>query len=247
MKSNSQSERQALLQKLRTAPQLFTLVSVCTKEPYLTCDPETFDDEVRLFFQPEEAKAQAKKLLDEKVPVTVAKMENQQMLMFYTNLYTMGANALRVLDDGMETVFQLQDIVRKREPDQLPEGTVWVENPQLHLTSLYYAQELRRQEKTENNSQLREYQEEISVNYRKGKYILAVQKEDKGTPLVKLTDENMYQPVFTDILEFNKFNKENKFTPIVLSADKIAQLLPPEAKGVVLNLLGVSLPMALRK
>lgn len=39
-------EKTALLQKMRSVPELFVLMSACTKEPYVECDAETFDDEI---------------------------------------------------------------------------------------------------------------------------------------------------------------------------------------------------------
>ena len=48
-----------------------------------------------------------------------------------------------------------------------------------------------------------------------------MQKEEKGIPLVKLKDGQLYQPAFTDILEFQKFNRENKMRPVVVEAAKV--------------------------
>ena len=69
------------------ASELFVLMSVCTKEPYVVCHPETFDDEILLFFDMEEAKKKAQELLEEKIPVSIARLENKHLLVFYTNLY----------------------------------------------------------------------------------------------------------------------------------------------------------------
>ena len=114
------------------------IVSACTKLPYVVCAPETFDDEVLVFFKPEEAEARAKSLAAEKIPVSVVKLENKQLLLFYTNLYTMGVNAISLEDSGKEELIQLEDFVRRRGDEPGEEGKVWVENPALHLTALYY-------------------------------------------------------------------------------------------------------------
>ena len=39
--------------------EFFVLISACTREPYVECDEETFDDEVFLFLDEEEAKKEA--------------------------------------------------------------------------------------------------------------------------------------------------------------------------------------------
>ena len=57
----------------------------------------------------------------------------------------------------------------------------------------------------------------------------------------------MYQPIFTDALEFQKFNRENKFRPVAADADKLAVLVAPEAKGVVLNIMSLNLPFNLNR
>ncbi len=72
---------------------------------------------------------------------------------------------------------------------------------------LYFMQEMRRQEKPELTEELKGLQEEILVNYGRGRFIVAVHKEN-GMPMLKQKNGDAYQPIFTDILEFRKFNKE---------------------------------------
>lgn len=235
---------QELLQRL-TKPdsEFFVMMSGCTKSPYVWCDPVTFDDEVLIYFTEEDVKAGCKKRQDAGDPVHAAKLNTKQMLLFFTSLYTMGVNALLVHWNKERTIVQLSDIVQRKEKEDTPEGTVWVENPALHLTALYFAQVLRRPAKEDTPAKLAELQEELTVDFRKGKFIFGLGKEEQGTPLVKLKDGNVYQPVFTDILEFQRFNRENKFRPVVVDGEKLPQVLAKEAKGVVLNLMSVSLPL----
>ena len=90
-------------------------------------------------------------------------------------------------------------------------------------------------------------QEEIAANFGKGRYIAAVQKEGNGVPLVKLKNGDQYQPVFTDILEFQRFNRENSMRPVVVEAKNLPKLLPPQVKGILLNPTGVNMPLMLRR
>ena len=85
------------------------------------------------------------------------------------------------------------------------------------------------------------------ADFRKGTFIVAASKEEKGVPLVKLEDGKMYQALFTDIIEFRKFNREDKFRPLVASADKVPQILPQDAEGVILNPMGVKLPLTVQR
>ena len=59
----------AVFGKIKEAAELYVLVSACTKEPYVVCDEETFDDQVLMFLRMEDAQAKGKKLLEEKIPV----------------------------------------------------------------------------------------------------------------------------------------------------------------------------------
>lgn len=246
-KNGAQADIQAVIGRLRETTALYVVVSACTKLPYVVCDPETFDDEVLVFFSQEDAEARAKNLAGEKIPVSVVKLENRQLLLFYTNLYTMGVNALLVGISGKEEIIQLEDFVRRRGDETDPEGKVWVENPALQLTAIYYMQEARRQPGPEMQPKLLELQEEIEMHFRKGNYILAIQKEGNGIPLMKMKNGDVYQAAFTDVLEFQKFNREDKLRPVIVAADKISQVLAPEAVGVILNPLGINLPLSVKR
>ena len=108
-------------------------------------------------------------------------------------------------------------------------------------------QEMKGQAVTELTDKMKELQEEAASHFGKGRYIVPVQAEDNGIPLMKLKNGTVFQPLFTDILEFQKFNRENKLKPMVIEAAKIPQMLPKEANGVIINPLGVNLPLALNR
>ena len=227
--------------------ELFVLMSGCTRAPYVVCDEETFDDAVMLFFDETEAKTRADELKHSNIPVTALKLENKQMLMFFTNLYTMGVNALKICHVGETSLVQLDEIVKRRDKKELPDGSVWVENPELHLTALYFAQELRIPTDEDTPRRLAEMQEELISHFKKARFIFALQKDGQGTPLVKMKDEEKYQPVFTDAMEFRRFNHEDKFRPVIVEADKMPKVLDKTARGVILNIMGVNLPLTVSR
>ena len=132
------------MKKFQSMEIIYVTFSQITKLPYVECDPETFDDEVMIYFDEQSAKAKTEELAQKKIPTTVLKLASKQMLLFFTTLYTMGVNALHLSFNGEETTMQIQEIVKKRDQKEAPDGSVWVENPQLHLTAVYFAQELRR-------------------------------------------------------------------------------------------------------
>ena len=244
---NSGSEKLETLMKIQKAPQMYSIVSGCTKMPYVICDPDTFDDEVLLFFEQEDAQAEVKKLTDEKEPVNVMAIENRLLLTFFSSLYTMGVNCV-VTDKGTEQEqrFQIREIVHRPDDTKLPDGKVRVENPELHLTALYLMQKTLRLRVRQNEEEVKELQEELMAHFGEGRYIVAFEA-DKGLPLLKDKNGDAYQPIFTDVMEFQRFNKEQKFKTAIVEASKLPQILIAEAKGVVLNPFGVNLQLQMKR
>lgn len=240
-------EKQSVLSSLRNAKEIYVLMSLCTKMPYVTCDPETFDDEVLIYFKEEDIKREGQRLIDEKIPVQVARVEEKQMLHFYANLYTMGVNCILV-DQYMDSEIRIQlpELVKKPGAGPENENKVWIENPALHLTAIYFMQEVRRQKLEQLTDELKEMQEEILTNYSRGTFITGF-SEGNGVPLLKQSNGDAYQPVFTDILEFGKFNKNNAMKPVVIEAKRIPEVLVAEAKGVVVNPFGINLQLPIIK
>jgi hypothetical protein len=238
--------KESILLKMKENEALYIIFSTATKCPYVYCDPETFDDEIFVFFTEEEAREKWEELRADQTPVNIVRLENKHFLFFYTSLFTMGINALVVSEGTEKVVFQLEEIVHRAQPGERKDGTVWVENPQLHLTSLYMMQDVRK-----NNGKMKpEHQamlEEVVAHFAKGKMIQPLRKEGRSIPLLKLPDGDKYQPVFTDILEFQKFNRENQFSPLVVEAVKMPRVLVKEAVGIVINPLGVNVPLKMER
>lgn len=235
-------QRQEVLAHLRNAKELFVIISLHTKMPFVFCDPETFDDEVLLYKTEKEAQKGGKLLLAQKDPVNIAKLENRHLLSFYSNLFTMGVNALAV-NKGLEDEIHLQlgELVKRPDMDNLPDGKKWVENSQFHLTALYFMQQMRKDPKQQMTEEMKEMQEELLVDLQRGKFLVAVEP-DKGLPVLKQKDGSVFQPIFTDPDEFRKFNRENKYRTAVIEYAKIPDILAPEAKGVIVNPVGVNVP-----
>ena len=239
--------KKEVIQSIQRAAEIYTIASVCTKMPYVFCDPETFDDEVFVFLKLEDAQTAAKALAEEKEPVSLVKVENKQLLHFFSNLYTIGVNCVVVdQNSGKEERLQGQEIVHRAEVKELPDGKVRVENPELVLTALYLMQKTQRLRLREGEQEIKDLQDEVMAHFSRGRYIVAFEA-DKGIPLLKDKKDDTYQPVFTDIMEFQKFNRENRFRTAVIPAEKIPDLLAPETKGVTINPMTVNLQLQIRK
>ena len=51
----NKEEKKATLEKLRNAEAVYVIMSNCTRLPYVMCDPDTYDDEILLYYTEEEA------------------------------------------------------------------------------------------------------------------------------------------------------------------------------------------------
>lgn len=247
MEEKTTVTKQETLQALRNPGEIYVVMSVATRMPFVDCDDETFDDQVFLYYRLDDAKEKAKALAEQRYQVAVAKIEEKQLLGFYTNLYTMGVNCLAVNSGtDMAISVQLNELVRRKTPEELPKGQKLIENPALHLTAMYFMQELRRQNGAEPTRELKELQEELLAHYTEGTFILAIQ-EDGQVPVLKQKDGSVYQPVFTDAVEFRKFARDKKFRTAAVPAGKIPELLVPEAKGVAINPFGVNVQLKIAR
>lgn len=243
-------ENGTVLEKLRNSEAVYVIMSGCTRMPYVVCDEETFDDEIFLFFNEEDAKKEMKRLLEEKNPVQVMKVEKQSFLVFYLTLFPMGVNCM-VVSKGTDeqTSVQVDDLIRRPSEEEVPEGKARIENPQFHLTALYFMQGMRKQPSEEEKEGLKALYEEMMVHFREGSYIVAV-KEGKEVPILKQKDGQVFQPVFTDYPEFQKFqnfNKTDKFRAAIVEASKIPEILTKEAAGVTVNPFGMNLQLQMQK
>ncbi len=235
------------LTKLRTSEELYLLVSLCTNMPFVQCDPDTFDDVVYVYEKKEDIEREGMRFLHEKQPVQITKLSNAMLLTFYTNLYTMGVNCI-VFNGFMENEYKIQlvDLVSRPANPKAPDGRPWVENPSLHLTALYFMQELRRKNYTEIPPELTDMQEELVAHFTAGTYVLLVGENNK-IPVLKHPNGDAFLPVYTDYLEVGKFRVEEKMKMMVLKAAQVFTLLPPEAKGFVVNPGGVNLQLPVRR
>lgn len=240
---NTTVTKKETLAALRRPGELYAVMSQATKLPFVVCDEETFDDEVFLYYRLEDAKEKARQLTDRKYPTAVGKLEEKQLLAFYTSLYAMGVNCL-VVNSGTDTQIsvQLTDLVTRKKPEDLPEGSIQIENPELHLTAIYLMQEMRRQNPSRITEELKNMQEEMMAHYRKGTF-LVVLEENGQVPILKQKDGTIFQPIFTDVMELQKFVKGKKVKTAAVPAAKIPSVLPGEARGVVINPFGVNVQL----
>ncbi len=235
-----------IIAKLQTAKEVYVIFSGATNCPYVYCDPDTADDEIFLYLKKDEGRAERDRLTEQNIPVSLAIIKNKQFLFFYTSLYTMGINAVMVYEGGKPIRVQLADIVTRKMPDNENGGKEWIENPELHLTALYLMQEIRKDPKAEPTQEEQDMFDEISADLAGARLIQPVVKDKKAVPMLQMKDE-AYQPMFTDMLEFQKFNTEEQFRPLIVESEKMSSILLPQASGIIINPRGVNLPLKINR
>lgn len=242
------------VKELQTRERFFVAYAQATKLPYVTCDEESFNDQAWIFATEEEIKEFGKKKLEDKVLLMGMRYDKKDFPRFYGILYAIGVNSV-VWNDGENHVeVELEKIARqadfsKLEPEKRP-----LLNPTLQLSGIYFMQELRRPVKKEERQnveeekrqKVRELEEELIVNVRRAEYLLAldVNPEDPkkvNIPYLKDKEGKILQPVFTDVMEFEKFARGKKLRLMKVPFQKLPELMMQQAENCVINPMGFNL------
>ncbi len=242
------------VKELQTRERFFVAYAQATKLPYVTCDEESFNDQAWIFATEEEIKEFGKKKLEDKVLLMGMRYDKKDFPRFYGTLYAIGVNSV-VWNDGENHVeVELEKIARqadfsKLEPEKRP-----LLNPTLQLSGIYFMQELRRPVKKEERQnveeekrqKVRELEEELIVNVRRAEYLLAldVNQDDPkkvNIPYLKDKEGKILQPVFTDVMEFEKFARGKKLRLMKVPFQKLPELMMQQAENCVINPMGFNL------
>ena len=65
--------------------------------------------------------------------------------------------------------------------------------------------------------------------------------------MLQLPNGDVYQPIFTDLIEFQKFNKNQQFKAAGTSSAGLIKMLAKEAKGFVINPTGVNFQIPIKR
>ena len=251
------------VKEIQGRENIYVAYSQVTKLPYVTCGEETFNDQVWFFAEEEGVKEFGQKKLEEKILLMGMKYEKKDFPRMYGLLFSIGVNSV-VWNRGDEQIeIDLDKIVREPDISKIPEEKRPLINPTLQLSGIYFMQELRRpgqkKDDPERSRKLQELEEEMTADLYRSRFILAVDvsKVPEGQdpaksganvqiPYVKTPSGDMYQPLFTDVWEFQKFQKkpEMKLRMAAVDFQKLLPSLVPQAKGFILNPGGVNLVLS---
>ena len=203
--------KEEAIKELQNRETVFVAYSQATKLPYVKCDEETYNDQAWIFSTEEGIKEFGKKMLEEKV-----------------------------------LEIDLTDIAKQADMSKIEPAKRPLLNPTLELSGIYFMQELRRPVEKDQHGNLRELEEELIVNLKKSEYLVAmnVDPEDPkkiNIPYLKNKKEEILQPVFTDVMELEKFTKGQKLRIAKVPFAKLPELLIDKAMAYAVNPLGFNL------
>ncbi len=246
---------------LRETESLYVIMSDSTRLPFVVCDAETYDDEILVFDNQESAQNTVDTLTGEGYLVRSMMLPVDKRLAFFSSLFSIGVNAV-MLDKGMENQcgLELTQFITRPEVPRFSAETarqlktnkstgLLVENPEFHLTAVYYIQKVRNRKAERYQKEAGELHEEMMAHYRKG-YYLAARLEDGGIPVLKKKEGLGLQPLFTDIQEFSKFQRANagmKLQNLIVSEKDFLKIMVKEASGIIINPFGISLVLQVKR
>lgn len=233
------------VQKIQKSETLYGVFGAGTKQPFITCDEESFNDQVWIFSQEEKAKEFSQERKDGNQDILlVVKFENGQLLQFFASLFTLGVNEVVFRDGEVIHKIPLEKIVLKPDYSKLPEEKRPLTNPQVQLTGLTFMQELHRQKPNNEKPKLHELEEEMAANLVRSTFLVAMEFEGEAPkpdssnvkiPCVKNKDGKMFQPIFTDGNELNKFNSKGKFKASLVKFSDVQKIIGKNVEGIVVN------------
>ena len=234
------------VKKIQTTQKNYVVFGRMTNMPFVICNEETFNDQVWVFTDQKKAIEFCEKRKEERKEIlTVAQIDHKYMAAFYGGLFMIAVNEIVFCDENGSTCVNLEDIVKKPDFSKQP-----VDNCVMHLTGLYLAQELSRAVPNSEKPQLMDLKEEMESNLVKTKFLVPVvvkggevlpDRSNVGIPFVATKDNRKFRPLFTDIAEFQKFNKKNEFRINVIEFRKLMPLLGDDMTGIAINPMGMNL------
>ena len=234
------------VKELQARETVFVAYAQTTRLPYVTCGEETYNDQVWFFADEESVKEFGKKKLEEKVLLMGMKYEKKDFPRMYGLMFAIGANSV-IWNNGTEEIeIDLERIVRKPDLSQVEPAKRPLINSTLQLSGIYFMQELRRPVVKEEHKNLRELEEELIVNLKKSQFLVAMEGDEENPkkiniPYLKNKEGQVLQPVFSDVMEFEKFARGKKLRLAKIPFDKLPDILINQAEAMVFNPMGFNL------
>lgn len=244
------SERIAFLKaNIIEVDSLLVMIEQATKLPFIEWDEEDGEDQIYVFTSQDKFKDKVKSYMDMKHKVMGASLEKDIRHKFFADLYAYGVSQVVVCTSDSEVKLKLPQIIHKPSFDHIPEKMRPLLNPELEISVIYFMQELAREIAQEEKKNIKELEEEMARNISISKYMIAVKLkeapaedwdgrlEEGKFDIVFITNQDgeTYLPIFSDVVEFNKFNLKKEFLSIIISVDQLMEFFGGNCMGAILN------------
>lgn len=247
--------RQEFLTVIPQLPEIHVIYSSLTRAPYVSCEEEYFNkevnyfDEIIMYASQKDAIQKTEELAKADIPTIVVKVPQSQMLEMFSELFTLGIDGVRIHTPDDMFFYLLTEIINRPDYSDRPENERPLENAGVQLSMLTFMQEVRRKSADRSSKKLRDMEEEMLANILRSKFLIPIQEPEEGDTkgqllMVKMNDESMMVPIFTDGVVFTRFAMGKKLKAIILPAERLAQMpLPTSANGFLINPNGVAVPL----
>ncbi len=222
--------------------QLYVIFGVGTRLPFVTCDEEDFTDQIWTFVEEEKAKHYVDVRRENFQDIlAVVKVTKEQLLQFFSGLYAYGIDIVMFQEEERLTKLPLNKLVVQQDFSKLPEDKRPFFNPQMQLSGIHFMQEMHRK---------REYEEEMAVNIVRSRFLVPHEMAGDAPladgsniriPCVTNKDGQMFQPIFTDLQEMAKFDREKKFRASAIPFENIRKAMGKEVQGIVINPMSLNI------
>lgn len=232
IKSYLENEDKALfdeiLEAIRTGEGLFAITARATSNFFMGAEnnkPAAYIFSTKAF-----ADEQVKELKWEGYEVKSLEIRPAQRIGFFNDLYRSGFEAV-MLDKGQESLsMSLFSIVEKPE-----ENADIIVNPSLMRAAAQFYQELSRKRA------VKPMQDLMCSELYKAKFLIPTEKQnERAYPMIADNKGLKFYPVFSDHLEFGKFDKKQKYQASVIRFRDLKKLIR-KVDGIVVNPFGFGL------
>lgn len=240
-----------IIKELRSLASVYVMYSQATKLPYVVCDEESFNDQALFFSTEEEIKEYGKKALEDKILLMGMKYERKDFGRLYGTLFAIGVNSVVWHKGEVQAEVELHNLAKPADHSGLDPEKRPLMNPTLQLSGIYFMQEMRRPVTKEEHDakNVRALEEELLVNLVKSSFYVPMipDKEEPDNPkklhftYLKDKNEKILQPVFSDLMECQKFAQGKEYRMAKIPFIKLKDIMMKEAEFITFNPTGFNL------
>ena len=251
----AEKRKKELIRSIPAMEEIYALYCLYTRSPFLLFNARKGLPTAFLFYSKASADKRAEELAGQGYRCQSMKIDKKDRLRFMSDLYFYGAqNILFETKDGPTEVLLMQ-IAAKADMSKVPAARRPIENPKLQTCLIYYAQDLRKKSDQPINDEIRKKMDQsLGVTMAKAKFILpCLEKPNPVNPGKKLLAPIFLQnkekdkkllPLFSDTMEFSRFNKDRRFGSMVVDCAALVEMeIVNEADFYVINPIGVNFPV----